>query len=164
MQTLTRDPGQSPKEHMSFVAALASLSKQLTVGFSTKGQLRSDQKDSWRNCCRVCVYVCLYMKSSNQVFFIIIFPWYTTLVHSKLIWIWIKLKLLLCLSGQVWAQHLSGCFLVSPRLFQLCESLEDLLNVNGELRSEGQAIWTLLGGILGQVWLPFLSVHTSPSS
>lgn len=36
--------------------------------------------------------------------------------------------------------------------------------MNGELRSEGQAIWTLLGGILGQVWLPFLSVHTSPSS
>uniref|UniRef100_H2RR05 PHD finger protein 14 n=1 Tax=Takifugu rubripes TaxID=31033 RepID=H2RR05_TAKRU len=33
---------------------------------------------------------------------------------------------------------------------KLCESLEDLLNVNGELRSEGQAIWTLLGGILGQ--------------
>lgn len=36
-------------------------------------------------------------------------------------------------------------------LWQLCESLEELLNVNGELRSEGQAIWTLLGGILGQV-------------
>ncbi|CAF90139.1 unnamed protein product, partial [Tetraodon nigroviridis] len=33
---------------------------------------------------------------------------------------------------------------------KLCESLEELLNVNGELRSEGQAIWTLLGGILGQ--------------
>lgn len=112
----------------------------------------------------VCVCVCLYMKSSNQVFFIIIFPWYSTLVHSKLIWIWIHLKWLLCLSGQVWAQYLSGCFLVSPRLFQLCESLEDLLNVNGELRSEGQAIWTLLGGILGQVRLPLLSVHTSPSS
>lgn len=43
------------------------------------------------------------------------------------------------------------CILVSPRLSQLCESLEELLNVNGELRSEGQAIWTLLGGILGQV-------------
>ncbi|XP_063755195.1 PHD finger protein 14 isoform X2 [Eleginops maclovinus] len=33
---------------------------------------------------------------------------------------------------------------------KLCESLEELLNVNGELRSEGQAVWTLLGGILGQ--------------
>ncbi|KAI3358664.1 hypothetical protein L3Q82_014718 [Scortum barcoo] len=33
---------------------------------------------------------------------------------------------------------------------KLCESLEDLLNVNGKLRSEGQAMWTLLGGILGQ--------------
>uniref|UniRef100_A0A3Q3JE99 PHD finger protein 14 n=1 Tax=Monopterus albus TaxID=43700 RepID=A0A3Q3JE99_MONAL len=33
---------------------------------------------------------------------------------------------------------------------KLCESLEELLNVNGELRSEGQAMWTLLGGILGQ--------------
>uniref|UniRef100_A0A7N8YL31 PHD finger protein 14 n=1 Tax=Mastacembelus armatus TaxID=205130 RepID=A0A7N8YL31_9TELE len=33
---------------------------------------------------------------------------------------------------------------------KLCESLEELLNVNGELRSEGQALWTLLGGILGQ--------------
>uniref|UniRef100_A0A7N6BCA4 PHD finger protein 14 n=1 Tax=Anabas testudineus TaxID=64144 RepID=A0A7N6BCA4_ANATE len=33
---------------------------------------------------------------------------------------------------------------------KLCESLEELLNVNGELRSEGQEMWTLLGGILGQ--------------
>ncbi|XP_030268825.1 PHD finger protein 14 isoform X2 [Sparus aurata] len=33
---------------------------------------------------------------------------------------------------------------------KLCESLEELLNVNGELRSEGQAMWTLLGDILGQ--------------
>uniref|UniRef100_A0A3Q3NPM2 PHD finger protein 14 n=1 Tax=Labrus bergylta TaxID=56723 RepID=A0A3Q3NPM2_9LABR len=33
---------------------------------------------------------------------------------------------------------------------KLCETLEELLNVNGELRSEGQAMWTLLGGILGQ--------------
>ncbi|XP_068566855.1 PHD finger protein 14 isoform X1 [Cebidichthys violaceus] len=33
---------------------------------------------------------------------------------------------------------------------KLCESLKELLNVNGELRSEGQAMWTLLGGILGQ--------------
>ncbi|KAK7899591.1 hypothetical protein WMY93_020444 [Mugilogobius chulae] len=33
---------------------------------------------------------------------------------------------------------------------KLCESLEDLLNVNGELRGEGQTIWTLMGGILGQ--------------
>uniref|UniRef100_A0A665WID3 PHD finger protein 14 n=1 Tax=Echeneis naucrates TaxID=173247 RepID=A0A665WID3_ECHNA len=33
---------------------------------------------------------------------------------------------------------------------KLCESLEELLNVNGELRSEGQAMWNLLGGILGQ--------------
>ncbi|XP_075907605.1 PHD finger protein 14 [Nelusetta ayraudi] len=31
-----------------------------------------------------------------------------------------------------------------------CESLEELLNVNGKLRSEGQTIWTLLGGILNQ--------------
>ncbi|XP_068509357.1 PHD finger protein 14 isoform X10 [Syngnathus scovelli] len=33
---------------------------------------------------------------------------------------------------------------------ELCESLEELLNVNGDLRSEGQAMWTLLGDILGQ--------------
>lgn len=33
---------------------------------------------------------------------------------------------------------------------KLCESLEELLNVNGELRSEGQTMWTLMGGILGQ--------------
>uniref|UniRef100_A0A1A8NNY4 PHD finger protein 14 n=3 Tax=Nothobranchius TaxID=28779 RepID=A0A1A8NNY4_9TELE len=33
---------------------------------------------------------------------------------------------------------------------KLCEFLEDLLNVNGTLRSEGQAIWTLLGSIVGQ--------------
>uniref|UniRef100_A0AAQ5YF72 PHD finger protein 14 n=1 Tax=Amphiprion ocellaris TaxID=80972 RepID=A0AAQ5YF72_AMPOC len=33
---------------------------------------------------------------------------------------------------------------------KLCEFLEELLNVNGELRGEGQAMWTLLGGILGQ--------------
>uniref|UniRef100_A0A8C6VAE2 PHD finger protein 14 n=1 Tax=Neogobius melanostomus TaxID=47308 RepID=A0A8C6VAE2_9GOBI len=33
---------------------------------------------------------------------------------------------------------------------KFCESLEDLLNVNGELRGEGQALWTLMGGILGQ--------------
>uniref|UniRef100_A0A8C8M7F3 PHD finger protein 14 n=1 Tax=Oncorhynchus tshawytscha TaxID=74940 RepID=A0A8C8M7F3_ONCTS len=35
-------------------------------------------------------------------------------------------------------------------LLNLCESLEDLQNVNGVLRSEGQVIWTMLGGILGQ--------------
>uniref|UniRef100_A0A3Q2ZBK5 PHD finger protein 14 n=1 Tax=Kryptolebias marmoratus TaxID=37003 RepID=A0A3Q2ZBK5_KRYMA len=33
---------------------------------------------------------------------------------------------------------------------KLCEFLEELLNVNGALRSEGQAMWTLLGGIVGQ--------------
>ncbi|XP_013889299.1 PHD finger protein 14 [Austrofundulus limnaeus] len=33
---------------------------------------------------------------------------------------------------------------------KLCEFLEDLLNVNGTLRSEGQAMWTMLGGIVGQ--------------
>ncbi|XP_030644347.1 PHD finger protein 14 [Chanos chanos] len=33
---------------------------------------------------------------------------------------------------------------------KLCESLEDLQNVNGLLRSEGQAMWSLMGGILGQ--------------
>ncbi|KAG7457504.1 hypothetical protein MATL_G00227850 [Megalops atlanticus] len=32
----------------------------------------------------------------------------------------------------------------------LCESLEDLQTVNGVLRNEGQSIWTLMGGILGQ--------------
>lgn len=36
---------------------------------------------------------------------------------------------------------------------QLCEFLEELLNANGKLRSEGQATWSLLGGILGQVRL-----------
>ncbi|XP_068189052.1 PHD finger protein 14 isoform X2 [Antennarius striatus] len=33
---------------------------------------------------------------------------------------------------------------------KLCESLEELMNVNGELRSEGQTMWSLLGAILGQ--------------
>ncbi|XP_077052188.1 PHD finger protein 14 isoform X3 [Siphateles boraxobius] len=33
---------------------------------------------------------------------------------------------------------------------KLCESLEDLQNVNGQLRTEGQAIWSMMGGILGQ--------------
>ncbi|XP_066571625.1 PHD finger protein 14 isoform X2 [Amia ocellicauda] len=33
---------------------------------------------------------------------------------------------------------------------KLCESLEDLQNVNGNLRTEGQAMWSLLSGILGQ--------------
>ncbi|XP_068603075.1 PHD finger protein 14 [Brachionichthys hirsutus] len=33
---------------------------------------------------------------------------------------------------------------------KLCESLEELLHVNGELRSEGQTMWALLGTILGQ--------------
>ncbi|XP_043995047.1 PHD finger protein 14 isoform X2 [Gambusia affinis] len=33
---------------------------------------------------------------------------------------------------------------------KLCEFLEDLLSLNGTLRSEGQAMWTLLGGIVGQ--------------
>uniref|UniRef100_I3K878 PHD finger protein 14 n=1 Tax=Oreochromis niloticus TaxID=8128 RepID=I3K878_ORENI len=33
---------------------------------------------------------------------------------------------------------------------KLCEFLEELLNANGKLRSEGQAMWNLLGGILGQ--------------
>jgi len=55
---------------------------------------------------------------------------------------------------------LSVCF---PLLLQLCESLKELLNVNGELRSDGQAVWTLLGGILGQVTPPpsvLPSTHT----
>ncbi len=52
------------------------------------------------------------------------------------------------------------CLIVSPALLrfylpQLCESLEDLQNVNGQLRTEGQAIWSMMGGILGQVWLNF---------
>ncbi|XP_056597507.1 PHD finger protein 14 isoform X2 [Triplophysa dalaica] len=34
--------------------------------------------------------------------------------------------------------------------YKLCESLEDLQNVNGQLRTEGQAIWNMMGGILGQ--------------
>ncbi|XP_072561600.1 PHD finger protein 14 isoform X3 [Paramormyrops kingsleyae] len=33
---------------------------------------------------------------------------------------------------------------------KLCETLEELQNINGVLRSEGQAVWNLLGGILGQ--------------
>lgn len=49
---------------------------------------------------------------------------------------------------------------VSSPFLQLCESLEDLLNVNGKLRSEGQAMWTLLGGILGQVPPPSLRFYT----
>ncbi|KAG2464790.1 PHF14 protein, partial [Polypterus senegalus] len=34
---------------------------------------------------------------------------------------------------------------------KLCESLEDLQNINGNLRTEGQTMWTLLSSILGQV-------------
>ncbi|XP_058474790.1 PHD finger protein 14 isoform X4 [Solea solea] len=33
---------------------------------------------------------------------------------------------------------------------KLCESLEELLNVNAQLRGDGQAMWTLMGGIVGQ--------------
>ncbi|XP_019353417.1 PHD finger protein 14 isoform X4 [Alligator mississippiensis] len=33
---------------------------------------------------------------------------------------------------------------------KLCESLEELQNVNGKLRNEGQGIWALLGRIIGQ--------------
>ncbi|KAK6491151.1 PHD finger protein 14 isoform X2 [Huso huso] len=33
---------------------------------------------------------------------------------------------------------------------KLCESLEDLQNVNGNLRNEGQTIWAVLGSIVGQ--------------
>uniref|UniRef100_A0AAV2K9T6 PHD finger protein 14 n=1 Tax=Knipowitschia caucasica TaxID=637954 RepID=A0AAV2K9T6_KNICA len=33
---------------------------------------------------------------------------------------------------------------------KLCETLEELLNMNGELRGEGKTVWTLMGGILGQ--------------
>ncbi|KAK3508164.1 hypothetical protein QTP70_015363, partial [Hemibagrus guttatus] len=33
---------------------------------------------------------------------------------------------------------------------KLCESLEDLQNVNGLLRNEGQSMWSVLGNILGQ--------------
>lgn len=52
------------------------------------------------------------------------------------------------------------CLILSPALPrfylpQLCESLEDLQNVNGQLRTEGQAIWSMMGGILGQVRLTF---------
>ncbi len=52
------------------------------------------------------------------------------------------------------------CLILSPALLrfylpQLCESLEDLQNVNGQLRTEGQAIWSMMGGILEQVWLTF---------
>lgn len=46
-------------------------------------------------------------------------------------------------------------------VLQLCEYLEELLNVNGELRSEGQALWTLLGGILGQVPSHNINKHSS---
>uniref|UniRef100_A0A6Q2XWX3 PHD finger protein 14 n=1 Tax=Esox lucius TaxID=8010 RepID=A0A6Q2XWX3_ESOLU len=44
---------------------------------------------------------------------------------------------------------------------KLCESLEDLQNANKVLRNEGQAIWTILGGILGQK-LNFPSVLKAP--
>ncbi|XP_046874812.1 PHD finger protein 14 isoform X4 [Hypomesus transpacificus] len=33
---------------------------------------------------------------------------------------------------------------------KLCETLEDLQGVNGDLRSQGQVLWSLLGGMLGQ--------------
>ncbi|XP_067111801.1 PHD finger protein 14 isoform X2 [Osmerus mordax] len=33
---------------------------------------------------------------------------------------------------------------------KLCETLEDLQGVNGNLRSQGQVLWSLLGGMLGQ--------------
>ncbi|KAJ7991703.1 hypothetical protein DPEC_G00286630 [Dallia pectoralis] len=44
---------------------------------------------------------------------------------------------------------------------KLCESLEDLQNANKVLRNEGQAIWTMLGGILGQK-LNFPAVLKAP--
>lgn len=58
------------------------------------------------------------------------------------------------------AGQLCLCLILSPALPrfylpQLCESLEDLQNVNGQLRTEGQAIWSMMGGILGQVRLTF---------
>lgn len=43
--------------------------------------------------------------------------------------------------------------------FQLCESLEELQNMNGKLRNEGQGIWALLGRIIGQVGWFFVSLY-----
>lgn len=40
---------------------------------------------------------------------------------------------------------------INVNLSKHCESLEELLNINGKLRTEGQTMWTLLGGILNQV-------------
>lgn len=53
----------------------------------------------------------------------------------------------LCCSGLMFLPS----FFFSLSSLQLCESLEDLLNVNSELRTDGQAMWNLMGGILGQV-------------
>lgn len=63
-----------------------------------------------------------------------------------------------CANRQSWPT--CPCLILSPALLrfylpQLCESLEDLQNVNGQLRTEGQAIWSMMGGILGQVRLTF---------
>ncbi|KAL0962129.1 hypothetical protein UPYG_G00336090 [Umbra pygmaea] len=44
---------------------------------------------------------------------------------------------------------------------KLCESLEDLQSANKDLRTEGQVIWTMLGGILGQK-LNFPAVFKAP--
>lgn len=62
-----------------------------------------------------------------------------------------------CIFLHVLIEHsgvLASRYLLCPAVpspVQLCESLEDLQSVNGVLRGEGQAIWTMLGGILGRV-------------
>ncbi|MEE6523246.1 hypothetical protein FKM82_022055, partial [Ascaphus truei] len=37
---------------------------------------------------------------------------------------------------------------------KLCEALDDLQNVNSNLRNEGQTLWTIMGKIIRQVWGP----------
>lgn len=44
--------------------------------------------------------------------------------------------------------HFSNAFVFFS---QLCESLEELQNMNAKLRNEGQGIWAVLGRIIGQV-------------
>ncbi|KAF1452232.1 PHD finger protein 14, partial [Pygoscelis papua] len=60
-----------------------------------------------------------------------------------------------CLSLHGWKQigclkNTFPCPVVCIGFYELCESLEELQNMNGKLRNEGQGIWALLGRIIGQ--------------
>lgn len=56
------------------------------------------------------------------------------------------------------------CCLFFSLIFQLCESLEELQNMNGKLRNEGQGIWALLGRIIGQVGWFFVPLYRNKTA